>query len=288
MNISNKVAVVTGSARGIGKRIVEVLAEKGAKVVVTDILEQGANVASKLNEGRGKVAVFHKCDVGDTASVQEVFARAVQEFGAVDIWVNNAGVGGTMPWLDPDHTSLSRTLDINLKAPIEGTRLAVRYMLANNRPGCIINIASISAFHPIEFAPVYSAAKAGLVSFTSTCGTLAQGSPSIRVNAIAQAFVDTNIVRDGVPEMARQIMRQAGEVSADKVANEVVRCIEDESLAGDTIKLVSDKIPGVVHDAPKATAFGFIDLVKQEIAAAQSPTSQQPKATTQNTVSANI
>ncbi|KAJ2852329.1 hypothetical protein IWW36_000473 [Coemansia brasiliensis] len=269
MNISNKVAVVTGSARGIGKRIAEVLAEKGAKVVITDILEQGAAVAEELNKGKAiKIAVFQKCNLGDTASIQEVFARAIQEFGAVDIWVNNAGVGGTMPWLDTDYTSLSRAIDINLKAPIEGTRLAIRYMLTNNRPGCIVNISSISAFYPVEFAPVYSAAKAGLVSFTSSCGTLAQGDPCIRVNAIAQAFVDTNIVRDGVPEMARQIMRKMGEVSKDKVANEVVRCIEDESLAGNTIKLVSDEIPGVIHEAPKATAFGFIDLVKQELAVA--------------------
>ncbi|KAJ2311115.1 hypothetical protein IWW51_001726 [Coemansia sp. RSA 2702] len=268
MQIAGKIAIVTGSARGIGKRIVEVLVEKGAKVVVVDILDQGAAVADELNASKGeKVACFQKCDVTNVDELKAMVDRALMEFGGLDILVNNAGIGGSLPWIEPDSEGLSRTLDINLRAPIEGTRLAIRYLMATGRAGCVVNVASLAAFYPVEFAPVYAASKSGLASFTGSCATLADSEPRIRVNAIAQSYVDTDIVHENVPPEVNQILRAQGEIPVDTVVGEVVRCIEDEKLAGDTIKVLPG-MPGMVHDGPKARAFGFMETVKQEFAKA--------------------
>ncbi|KAJ2665532.1 hypothetical protein IW148_001654 [Coemansia sp. RSA 1199] len=278
MQIQGKIAVVTGSARGIGRKIAETLVAKGAKVVVTDILQSGHLVARELNDQAGtQVAVFEQCDVSDTPSIQRLIDRAIHEFGGLDILVNNAGVGGTLPWADQDSSSLSCTIDINLKAPIEGTRVAVQYMAAHRREGCIVNIASIAAFHALEFTPVYTATKAALVSFTASCSTLATTDPRIRVNAIAQGYVDTDIVHTNVPDAVNKILRAPGEIPIEKVVDGVVRCIEDETLAGNTIKITSGAL-GVVHDGPTAVPFGFVDAVKQNLATVEpDPPEQTPK-----------
>ncbi|KAJ2079895.1 hypothetical protein H4R24_003459 [Coemansia sp. RSA 988] len=292
MQILGKLAVVTGGARGIGKRIAEVLADKGARVVVGDVLESGSKVADAINSTKGqKVAVFEKCDLSKTANVQALMTRAQEEFGVPDIFINNAGVGGSFLWTDSDCENLSRIIDINLKAPIEATRLAVRGFLETQRNGCVVNVSSVSAFVPLEFSPVYAAAKAGLVNFTASCASLAEGTPSIHVNAVCPVFVDTAIVRENVPKEVNDILRSHGELSIDDVVAEVIRCIEDESLAGDTIRMRADG-PATLHDGVKARPLGFVDMLKtratmasnanqhqQQNLSQQSTLQQQPEAT---------
>ncbi|KAJ2849373.1 hypothetical protein GGI22_005546 [Coemansia erecta] len=258
MKISGKVAIVTGGARGIGKRIVEVLADKGAKIVVGDILEQGEEIVAELNKQRdNKVAVFHLCDVSKLDELNGLVDRAMGEFGALDIVVNNAGIRGSYIWMDSGYESLSKTIDINLKAPIEGTRLAVKAFYKAQRPGCVVNISSIFGVRFSELLGVYGATKAGLVAFTAASAPLAQGTPPIRVNSVAPVYIDTTMSTHGVPEEINKHLRIFGENTEDGVASEVVRCIEDESLAGDTIVMNPDG-PGSVHQGSKAESFGFI------------------------------
>ncbi|KAJ2807797.1 hypothetical protein H4R20_001132 [Coemansia guatemalensis] len=286
MQILGKLAVVTGGARGIGKRIAEVLADKGARVVVGDVLETGSKVADEINAARGqKVAVFEQCDLSKTANVQALMARAQKEFGVPDIVINNAGVGGSFLWADPDSESLSRIIDINLKAPIEATRLAVGGFLATQRNGSVVNVSSIAAIEPLEISPVYAAAKAGLVNFTAACASLAKGTPSIHVNAVCPVFVDTAIVRDNVPNEVNAILRSYGELSVDDVVAQVIRCIEDESLAGDTIRMRAND-QSTLHDGVKAGSLGFVEMLKTHATMAfnaqqekQSPLQQPPEAT---------
>ncbi|KAJ2613551.1 hypothetical protein H4S08_002140 [Coemansia sp. RSA 1365] len=286
MEIAGKLAIVTGGARGIGKRIAEVLTERGARVVIGDVLESGSEIAEAINAKRGqKVAVFKKCDLSNITNVQELMICAQTEFGIPDIVINNAGVGGSFLWTDFDSESLSRTIDINLKAPIEATRLAVRGFLATQRNGCVVNVSSIAAVVPLEFSPVYAASKAGLVNFTASCASLANGTPSIHVNAVCPVFVDTAIVRDNVPNEVNAILRSHGELSVDDVVAEVIRCIEDQTLAGDTIKMRAGR-PGILHDGVKAKSLGFVDMLKTQATMAtnaqqqqQPPQQQEPKAT---------
>ncbi|KAJ2856709.1 hypothetical protein J3B02_001443, partial [Coemansia erecta] len=260
--IQGKVAVITGAARGFGKRLAEVIVAKGGKVVLGDILEEGTQVAEQLNkQAKAKVAVFHHCDVRDFAQINSLVSRAIQEFGGLDIMVNNAGIGGSIIWHETNGDSISRTIDINLKAPIEGTRLAVRYFQKNKRPGCVVNVASMMAFFPAEFGSLYGATKSGVVNFTASCATLARMDTPVRVNAVAPNFADTAMVKDAVYRENNALLEMNGILTVDEVVDQMVRCIEDEELVGDTIKLIPGKLPAV-HKGRKAVPSGVLTSAK--------------------------
>ncbi|KAJ2079894.1 hypothetical protein H4R24_003458 [Coemansia sp. RSA 988] len=259
MQITDKVAVITGGARGFGKRMAEMVVERGGKVVLGDILEEGITVADELNSQSksGKVAVFQQCDVTKSADIQALVSLAISEFGTLDIMVNNAGIGGTLPWSESDDVNLARTIDINLKAPIEGTRLAVRHFIERGCPGCVVNVSSMMAFFPAEFSPVYGATKSGIANFTASCATLAQMNPPIHVNAVAPNFADTVMVRDLIPKTNNRVFNKTGMLTVDEVVVQMIRCIEDESLAGDTIKLLPGR-PPLIHKGRKAIVSGVL------------------------------
>ncbi|KAI9506965.1 hypothetical protein GGI25_000012 [Coemansia spiralis] len=265
MQINGKVVVITGASRGFGKRLAELIVQKGGKVVLGDILEEeGHQTASELNNskhaGGKKVAIFQKCDVRSPDNISELIKLAEREFGCLDIMVNNAGIGGTVPWADSDSASLSRTVDINLKAPMEGTRLAVKYFMENGRPGCVVNVASMMAFFPAEFGPVYGATKSGVVNFTAACATLALMDPPIRVNAVAPNFADTAMVKGNAAHESNAVLRMNGILTVDEVVGQMIRCIEDEALVGDSIKMLPGK-PPIVHKGRKAVPSGIITKV---------------------------
>ncbi|KAJ2725707.1 hypothetical protein GGI07_001075 [Coemansia sp. Benny D115] len=264
MKAQNKVAIVTGGARGIGKQICQTLVNAGVKVVIADVLiDCGIQTAKELNETHSEqstVAVFQSCNVCNSDEFENLFKIAIDNFGQVDILVNNAGVGGTEIWGDENDRSLSRVIDVNLKAPIDGTRLAVRHFMRMGTPGCVVSVTSMAAFTPIEFANVYASTKAGLTSFTASCATLSLRDPPIRVNAVAPSFVDTDITKD-TPTKINMILQAAGIITADDVATQVIRCIEDDSLAGDTIKVIAGA-PAIIHDGPKARSFGLVTEFK--------------------------
>ncbi|KAJ2335920.1 hypothetical protein GGI00_001113 [Coemansia sp. RSA 2681] len=236
MYISGTVSIVTGGAQGIGRRVAEALVARGGKVVIGDIQAKGSDVADELNARYGmRVAVFYQCDIRNPNSIQALVSQAVGDFGALDILINAANTHGTVPWSDSNGDSISRTIDVNLKAPIEGTRVAVRHFLANTRKGCIVNVTSMAAFVPEEVAPVYSAAMHGLAGFTASCATLALRMPPVRVNSVAPS---TTLV-------------SGSRVSSDEVVAQVIRCIVDESLTGDTIKMPVGQ-PATLHEGLKA------------------------------------
>ncbi|KAJ2712190.1 hypothetical protein H4R19_002884 [Coemansia spiralis] len=266
MQISGKVAVITGGARGFGRQLAAAIVERGGRVVLGDVLAaEGVEAARVLNSGsKAPVAVFQRCDVTQAADLEALVARAVSEFGALDIMVNNAGIGGTLPWTDADHASAARTIAINLAAPVEGTRLATRYFLHAGRPGCVVNVASMMAFFPTEFGPVYGATKSGIVNFTAACATLAARSPPVRVNAVAPNFAATAMVdelaREVIPS-GSNVLGAGGILTVDEVVAQMLRCIEDESLAGDTIKLLPGR-PPLVHTGRKAADIGILASAK--------------------------
>ncbi|KAJ2845294.1 hypothetical protein GGI22_006603, partial [Coemansia erecta] len=236
------------------------IVDKGGKVVLGDILEEeGAKTASKLNNrGHGpRVAIFQKCDVRALDDIARLVSAAQAEFGCLDIMVNNAGIGGTLLWADPDSSSLSRIIDINLRAPVEGTRLAVKYFMDNRRAGCVVNVASMMAFFPMEFDPVYGATKSGVVNLTASCATLALMDPPIHVNVVAPNYADTAMVQGMAEGGASSLLKKNGVLTVDEVVEQMIRCIEDESLSGDCIKLLPDR-PPLVHKGRKAVSTGIV------------------------------
>lgn len=236
MEITDKVAVVSGGGSGIGRAAVLALVDRGAKVVVADIDEAGARETVGMVEAKGGAAVARPCDVTKTEDLAGAFATALERFGRFDIAFNNAGIGGEDLFGD-EPGAWERIVDIDLTAVINATRIAVRQMRLSGKAGVIINTASMGGLLPMPDSPVYAAAKAGVVNFTRSLGYLAAES-NIRVNAICPSFVDTPLVRRGGEERMQEVGRLVGGIlMPEDIAAGVIELIEDDSRFGSIMRV---------------------------------------------------
>jgi 15-hydroxyprostaglandin dehydrogenase (NAD) len=235
MEIEGKVAVVSGGASGIGRAAVLALAERGAKVVVADVDEDGSRQTVEMAGAKGGSAAFRHCDVTKTEDVGSAFDWAVEHFGHFDIVFNNAGISGEDLFADePGHWA--RIIGIDLTAVIDATRLAVRKMRLAGDAGVIINTASLIGQWPMASASVYAAAKAGVVNFSRSLAYLAEGS-NIRVNAICPEIVDTPMALGLGEESLKELRTAGGILRPEDIAAGVVELIEDDSRFGAVMKV---------------------------------------------------
>lgn len=184
--LSDKVAIVTGGASGIGRATVELFVEAGAKVVIADLnAEQGLALAEQL----GSAAVFKQTDVAKADQVQALVDFAVAHFGGLDIMFNNAGISGAVHnrFLDDDLADFDRVIAVNLYGVMIGSQCAGRYM-AKHGGGIIINTSSLAALKPGLPLITYRAAKAGVIHFTQSIAR-DLGEYGIRVNCIAPGHI---------------------------------------------------------------------------------------------------
>lgn len=230
MKIEGKVAVVSGGGSGIGRAAVLALVERGAKVVVADIAEDAGRQTVDLAAEQGGVAVFIRCDVTKTEDLAGAFSGAEECFGQLDIAFNNAGISGEDLFADAP-SDWARIIDIDLTAVIEATRLAVREMKRTGQGGVIINTASLIGLWPMPSAPVYAAAKAGVVNFSRSLAYLAEES-NIRVNAICPELVDTPMALVLGEDSLKELRQTGGILRPEDIAAGVVELIEDDSRAG--------------------------------------------------------
>lgn len=187
--LSGKTAIVTGGASGIGRGIVEHFVAEGAKVVVADIQEDlGAALAARLSG-----AVFQRTDVTCEADIEAVVARAVTEFGGLDVMVNNAGgIGARGSILEVTGEGFDRTMGLLLKSVMFGIKHAGRVMTTRRR-GSIISTASIAGLQPGAGPHLYATAKAAVVFLTKSAA-LELGESDVRVNCICPGGVATPMV----------------------------------------------------------------------------------------------
>ncbi|WP_381795534.1 SDR family NAD(P)-dependent oxidoreductase [Streptomyces niveus] len=186
---AGRVAVVTGVAQGIGRRVAEVLAEEGYALVLADIVDPADTLASVRAAGADAVAV-----VGDVASEAYVTGLADQvreRFGRVDALVNNAGVSLLVPAEETTADQWRRVLDVNLTGPFLLSRAVGRLMLAAGG-GSIVNIASIAGLHGVSDRAAYNASKHGLIGLTRTLAG-EWGGRGVRVNAVCPGWVKTEM-----------------------------------------------------------------------------------------------
>jgi NAD(P)-dependent dehydrogenase (short-subunit alcohol dehydrogenase family) len=189
---AEKVIVITGAGSGIGRTAALAFAREGGSVVIGDINEtDGAETARQILESGGNATVV-RCDVRDAEDVAVLIARAVADFGGVDVLYNNAGVVryGTVEELSVEDWDFQ--LDINLK----GTFLTCKYAIPEMRKrggGAIINTASVQAFASQKTVPAYAASKGGVVSLTTTIA-LDHADDNIRCNCIAPGTIRTPMV----------------------------------------------------------------------------------------------
>jgi 15-hydroxyprostaglandin dehydrogenase (NAD) len=234
MDIPGRVAFVTGGASGIGRATVVALAERGASVLFVDRDEDGAR-QTIARTGQPDRVVFRACDVTAGKDLAAAVDLAVEGLGRLDIAANIAGIGDGDLFAD-DPGDWRRVIDIDLTAVIDATRLAVRAMRSRGNGGVIVNLASLIGLYPMAAAPVYSAAKAGVVSFTRSLASLA-GDPCIRVNAICPELVDTPLALAMGEEVMAELRASQSVLTPEEVAEWVVRLVEDDSRAGAILQI---------------------------------------------------
>jgi D-sorbitol dehydrogenase (acceptor) len=186
MNIANKIAIITGAARGIGKAIAERYVQEGAKVVIADLNEQGAkDVAAAL----GPNALGVKLDITNQASIDASIAATVSHFGGLDILVNNAGLFDMAPIVEITRESYRRIYSVNVEGLLFMLQAGAKQMIAQGRGGKIINFASQAGRRGEALVAIYCSSKAAVISLTQSAG-LDLIKHRINVNAIAPGVVD--------------------------------------------------------------------------------------------------
>ena len=187
MKLKNKVAIVTGGARGIGEAIVRAYAAEGARVVIADIeIAKAKELASEL--GAETLAV--QVDVRDLKSVSALIATTVSRFGGVDILVNNAAIFDMGPILEVSEASFDKQFAVNVKGLFFTLQAVAAQMVKQGRGGKIINMASQAGRRGEALVAVYCATKAAVISLTQSAG-LGLIKNGINVNGIAPGVVDT-------------------------------------------------------------------------------------------------
>jgi len=202
MGLEDRVALVTGASRGIGRATAVALARAGAKVVVNYSTngEAAARVVREIEAGGGE-AVAIQADVSRQEEAGRMVGEALGRFGHLDILVNNAGITRDNLLLRLGEDSWDAVLDTNLKGVYNCLRAAVRPML-KQRFGRVVNVASVSGLVASPGQANYSAAKAGVIALTRTVAR-ELGSRNITVNAVAPGFIETDMTRD-LPGEARE------------------------------------------------------------------------------------
>jgi NAD(P)-dependent dehydrogenase (short-subunit alcohol dehydrogenase family) len=194
-NLENKIAIVTGAARGIGAELAQALAAAGAKVAVADVLD-GSAVAARIAETGGE-AMYCRADVTSPQSVAALVADTIARFGTVDVLVNNAGIFADLakkPFTAIDGAEWDRVMAVNVRGPFECAKAVAPVMIAKRR-GKIVNVASGTVFKGFAGALHYVSSKGAVVAMTR-CLARELGSHNICVNAIAPGLTMSEAVVD--------------------------------------------------------------------------------------------
>ena len=252
VSLENKVAIVTGGAKGIGRAIAERFAKDGARVVVADLDEDAGSRAVEEVGAHGAVR-FVRCDVGDRADVENLVAATVQAWGAVDVLVSNAGIVHAADFLDVTEADFDRVLRVNLKGMFLVGQAVARQMVvqvkAGGAPGAIVNMSSVNAIFAIANQVPYSASKGGVNQLTKVMA-LSLAPHGIRVNAIGPGSIMTDMLASVATDKAarhrllsRTPLGRIGE--AEEIAAIAAFLASDEAsyVTGQTIYADGGRLP---------------------------------------------
>ncbi|RJQ52683.1 MAG: 3-oxoacyl-ACP reductase FabG [Nitrospiraceae bacterium] len=239
MDLSNKIALVTGGSRGIGREACVLLAKAGAEVIINyNRSAEKAEAVKKEIEGLGKEAEIFQADISSPEEVRALFDFIRNKYGRLDILVNNAGIIKDNLLLAMELQEWDKVIDTNLRGAFLCARHAAEIMMANHS-GKIINISSISAIKGGRGQTNYASAKGGLISFTRACAVELAGK-GIQVNAVLPGMIVTDMSSRARKRAGNKILEQIplnrfGEPS--DVANLIVFLSSDKAdyITGQTI-----------------------------------------------------
>ncbi len=238
MSIENKVALVTGASRGIGKAILLKLAKAGAIAIGVDYNEEFASTISSFLKELGYKGEGFAMDVTKQESVEGAFEQITQKYGAPNILVNNAGITRDNLMMRMSQEEWEQVIATNLTSVFRLSRACIRNMV-KARYGRIVNIASVVAYMGNPGQANYAAAKAGMVAFSKSLA-LEVGSRNVTVNCIAPGFIETDMTRKLTAEQRERLLSvvplgRIGE--AEDIANAVGFLVGDEAsyITGSTI-----------------------------------------------------
>jgi NAD(P)-dependent dehydrogenase (short-subunit alcohol dehydrogenase family) len=233
--IQGKVAVITGAASGMGRATAIRFAKEGAAIVLTDLNSQGGETAVAECAAAGARAVFQRTDVTSEPDIKAAVARAVKEFGRIDIMFNNAGIAGAV---GPIEKVESEAWDRTIATLLRAVYLGMKYSIPEMRKvggGSIISTASVAGLRGVGYLAAYSAAKAAVVNLTQSVA-IEVGHDKIRVNCICPGGVNTPLIhrgRSGAEENAEQRMAKMQPIpragKPDDIANMALFLASDES-----------------------------------------------------------
>ena len=229
MDVKDKVAIVTGSATGVGRATALQLAERGCGVVINYTKsEQEAQETLADCKTLGVPVMLAQCDVSDDAAVRAMVKRTADELGGVDILVNNAGTTTFVNHADFEGLTediWDRTLAVNLKGTFFCTRAVAPFMKARGK-GAIVNVSSVAGIRGVGSSIAYAASKAGVINLTmSTARVLG---PEIRVNCVAPGFIDGRWLRAGIGagyDIAKQRTADAAVLKAVTTPDDIAQVI---------------------------------------------------------------
>ena len=187
--LAGKVVVITAAAgTGIGSAVARRCLDEGAQVVVSDHHERRLDsIRTELAEEHGDRVWSHPCDVTAADGADTLVAAAVRRFGRIDVFINNAGLGGTASVLEMTDDEWQRVLDVTLTGTFRGTRAALRQLVAQGHGGSVVNNSSVLGWRAQPGQAHYAAAKAGVMALTR-CAALDVAGHGIRVNAVAPSL----------------------------------------------------------------------------------------------------
>lgn len=227
--LENKVAIVTGGTRGIGRAIVEKFAAEGAKIILTGTSHISDELSQKLDE-MGAEYQFVKANAASMEDAEAVVKTCIDKFGRIDILVNNAGITRDTLLMRMSESDWDDVIATNLKSVFNYTR-AVQQLMLRQRSGAIVNMSSIAGVMGNAGQTNYAASKAGIIGFTKSIAREI-GSRKVRCNAIAPGLIETDMTKDLPDEIKEGMLRgvplrRMGK--AEEIANVALFLVSDQS-----------------------------------------------------------
>lgn len=226
----SKTAIITGSGRGIGAAIAKRLAKDGFDIVINELSEQAGEQTAEECRALGVKASVYACDVSNYAQCEEMVKKVKEEFGTIDVLVNNAGITRDGLLLRMSEETYDDVIRINQKSVFNMTKLVGAVML-RQKSGSIVNLASVAGLYGNPGQMNYSASKGAVIAMTKTAAK-ELGSRGIRVNAVAPGFISTPMTDKLTDEQKNAILAQIAMKrygTADEVANVVAFLCGEQS-----------------------------------------------------------